>query len=107
MIIPSGMIHTGYGFKIVFPSPMIVLVLANHVNSDEMHLISIFIAYQSNGKHLIWCYIVPVYKLLTLLLAWRPFYGTYTNSADPDLTPQNVAYDQGLHCLLTECSIEI
>ena len=27
--------------------------------------------------------------------------------ADPDQTPQNVASDQGLHCLLTECSIDI
>ena len=26
---------------------------------------------------------------------------------DPDQTPQNVAFDQGLHCLLTECSIKI
>ena len=27
------------------------------------------------------------------------------NSADPDQTPQNVASDQGLHRLLTACSI--
>ena len=26
---------------------------------------------------------------------------------EPDQTPQNVASDQGLHCLLTECSIKI
>ena len=31
----------------------------------------------------------------------------YANSADPDQTPQSVASDQGLHCLLTECSIKI
>ena len=29
------------------------------------------------------------------------------NSADPDQTPHKVASDQGLHCLLTEYSIEI
>ena len=29
------------------------------------------------------------------------------NSADPDLMPQNVASDQGFHCLLKECSIKI
>ena len=29
------------------------------------------------------------------------------NSADPDHMPQNAASDQGLHCLLTECSFEI
>ena len=29
------------------------------------------------------------------------------NSADPDQTPQNTASDQGLHCLLTYCSIKI
>ena len=27
------------------------------------------------------------------------------NSADPDQTPQTAASDQGLHCLLAECSI--
>ena len=32
---------------------------------------------------------------------------TYTNSADPDQTPQNVASDQGHHYLLTESSIKI
>ena len=26
--------------------------------------------------------------------------GTFANSADPDQMPQNVASDQGLHCLL-------
>ena len=31
----------------------------------------------------------------------------YANSADPDQTPQSAASDQGLHCLLTECSIKI
>ena len=29
------------------------------------------------------------------------------NSGDRDQTPQKTASDQGLHCLLTECSIEI
>ena len=28
------------------------------------------------------------------------------NSADPDQTPQNIASDQGLHCLLKECYID-
>ena len=26
--------------------------------------------------------------------------GTLANSADPDQTPQNAVFDQGLHCLL-------
>ena len=29
------------------------------------------------------------------------------NRADPDQTPHNAASDQGVHCLLTECSIRI
>ena len=28
-------------------------------------------------------------------------------SANPDQMPQNAASDQGLHCLLTECSVKI
>ena len=35
------------------------------------------------------------------------FCGTLENSAGPDLTQQNVASDQGPHCLHTECSIKI
>ena len=31
------------------------------------------------------------------------FYGTCANGAEPDQKPQNVASDQALHCLLTEC----
>ena len=31
---------------------------------------------------------------------WTGTFGTLANSADPDQTPQNVASDQGLHCLL-------
>ena len=38
-------------------------------------------------------------------LSLAPFCGT--NSADPDKMSQNVAYDRGLHCLLTECSTKI
>ena len=34
------------------------------------------------------------------------FVGYRQNSADPDQTPQNMASDQGLHCLLTVCSIK-
>ena len=30
-----------------------------------------------------------------------------TASADPEQTPQNMASDQGLHCLLTECPIKM
>ena len=36
----------------------------------------------------------------------RPFCGTCGNSADQDQTPQNAVSDQGLHCLLTVCSIK-
>ena len=37
----------------------------------------------------------------------NPFCGTCANSGYPDETPHNAASDQGLHCLLTECSITI
>ena len=40
-------------------------------------------------------------------LVKMPFYGTYANSGNPDQTPHYAASDQGLHCLLTEFSIEI
>ena len=35
------------------------------------------------------------------------FYGSKANSADPGLTPHNVASDQGLYYLLTEHSIKV
>ena len=41
------------------------------------------------------------------LEALRPFYGTKTNIADLDQTPQKALSDQGLHCLLTSRSIKI
>ena len=37
----------------------------------------------------------------------RPFCGKKANSADPDQTPHNATSDQGLHCLLIDCSIKI
>ena len=37
----------------------------------------------------------------------HPLYGRKANSADPDQKPNNQVSDQGLHCLLTECSIKI
>ena len=40
-------------------------------------------------------------------LAWRPFYGASASSAGPGETPPHAASDQGLHCLLAECSIRI
>ena len=46
-----------------------------------------------------------MFALLCISLSKHPFCGTYVNSADPDQMPQNVASDQGLHCLLTECPI--
>ena len=39
------------------------------------------------------------------LLAFIFEKSSYINSGDPDKTPQNAASEQGLHCLLTECSI--
>ena len=36
-----------------------------------------------------------------------PLHGTYANSGYSDQTPQNAASDQGLHCLIIECSIKI
>ena len=47
-------------------------------------------------------YMYPVQPILAL----RPFYGTYTNSADPDQTSQNGASDQCLQCLLKEYYIK-
>ena len=38
---------------------------------------------------------------------WRPFYGTYANSTDPDQMTQKVAFDLGIHCLLSYCSTKI
>ena len=48
--------------------------------------------------------------LITLVNLYKPsviFCWTKANSADSYRIPQNVASDQGLHCLLTECSILI
>ena len=42
------------------------------------------------------------YKPSVLLVGHRQ-----ANSADSDQLQQNAASDQGLHCLFTECSIEI
>ena len=38
-------------------------------------------------------------------LTWKPVKGLQTNSADPDQTSHNVAFDQDLHCLLKGFSI--
>ena len=35
------------------------------------------------------------------------FYGTSTNNAEPDQTPQNEVSNQVLHCFLTECVYKI
>ena len=48
---------------------------------------------QYSAKHITqFLYDKPIY-------AQRPIKGTLAKSVDPDLTPQNVASDQGLHCL--------
>ena len=39
--------------------------------------------------------------LTHISLAWD-----YTNSTDPDQTTKDTVSDQGLYCLLTECSIK-
>ena len=50
---------------------------------------------------------VPFLTLLThLSLASSSFCGIGANSADTDQTPQNVASNQALNCLLTEYSIK-
>ena len=46
-----------------------------------------------------------VFSVVHISLA--SFFVTKAKSADPGQTPQNAASDQGLHCLLTELSIEI
>ena len=38
-------------------------------------------------------------KKLTLIY-WKPWTGTLANREDPDEMPQNVAFHQGLHCLV-------
>ena len=48
-----------------------------------------------------------VYFQLTHLSLWCLFCVDKANGADPDQTPQDVASDQGLHCLLTEDPIKI
>ena len=56
-------------------------------------------------------------KTYSLLVLWlnKPIYickpsvlfcGTLANSAEPDQMPQNMASDQVLPCLLTECTFE-
>ena len=54
-------------------------------------------------------YIIPVIQLINPFKPASYFKNcrTKANSADPDQTPHNVVSDQGLHCLLTECSIKI
>ena len=48
------------------------------------------------------------FKILILThISLAYFRGKLANRADPDQTPQNAASDQGLHCLLTACSITI
>ena len=44
---------------------------------------------------------------MPILIDNKSFSRTYASSADPDLTPQNVESDRGLHCLVTEFSIII
>ena len=34
------------------------------------------------------------------------YYGPYANTGDPDQTPHFALSDQGLHCLLKECSVK-
>ena len=50
---------------------------------------------------------VNVRNGLTHICLRHPFYGTSANNAEPDQTSQFAAFDQVLHCLLTECSIRI
>ena len=38
-------------------------------------------------------------KILYPIVVWRPLKRYLANSADPDQMLQNVAFDQGLHCL--------
>ena len=41
------------------------------------------------------------------MYACRPVKGTWANSVDLHQMPQNVASDQGLHCLLKEFLFEL
>ena len=47
----------------------------------------------------------PIIWIYAHIKPYKSFSGIYANSADPDQTPQNVDYDQGIHCLLTKFSI--
>ena len=40
------------------------------------------------------------------ILTRKPVKGPLANSADPDQKPDDVASDQGLHCLLTGFSVK-
>ena len=51
------------------------------------------------------CYIYK-YRSINPLCTGHPKRGTLANSVDPYQMPQNVASDQGLHCLLTRFSIK-
>ena len=42
----------------------------------------------------------------TTLSRLKTRFVTYANGADPVQMPQNAASDQGLHCLLTEISMQ-
>ena len=53
------------------------------------------------------CIVDPLLKYSLTHIFLASFYGTWANSTDPDQMLQNMASDQGLHCLLTEFSIKI
>ena len=52
-------------------------------------------------------YLQQKHNIHILTLSDRiPVLGYYAHSADPVLMPQNMASDQGLHCLLTAISMQ-
>ena len=42
------------------------------------------------------------FKSLALCILETPLMGTFTNSEDPDENAHNMAFHQGLHCLLSK-----
>ena len=59
--------------------------------------------YAGSGLDKPQCYFTHVIpKLLTLGRPETSYTGTLANSVDPDEMPHNVAFHQGLHCLLRQ-----
>ena len=48
------------------------------------------------------CEILVLVPYLKLFVEWKSITGTLASSIDPDEMPHDVAFHQGLHCLLRQ-----